>query len=774
MNGHDARLVPAAVAAWSGSLLAVAGPAPRRWAIVGLAVVLVIGAAGLRRRRPGEPAGRTRAAAAAAVVAAVAGSAAMATAVAAADARAWAPVGDRIVLEGRVLEVRGGAGSTWVELSAASWGREAEGSRAAASGAVGVALDDAAGGVPGEAVVEAAVGDTLVVAGRVVSGATPRRAALVRDAVVLARDPPAGWSAAVVRARSGFALAASGLPQPTRGLVHGMVTGDDAAVPAAQLAELRVSGLAHLTAVSGAHFAIVAGAVVAVARRARAARAVIAVAVVGSALALASVVDGGGSVARAVGTAAVAAAALAVGRPSRAVPALAAVVTVLVVVSPRLASDLGFALSVAAVLAIGVVAPALAVPLSRRLHGWLAHAIAMTVAAQAACLPLLASIGADVGPWAVAANAVAAPFAAPVTLLGLAALVVAPAAPVAAAACAQLASWAAWPIALAARAFAAAPGGDLRWPGGVAGAVLALVAAAPLALAGVAPRLALGAHLGLIALVVAPGLLPPALGGAARGWMVAACDVGQGDALVVSAGGAVVMVDAGPPGDGSGDCLRRLGVRAVDLLILTHDHDDHVGGVEELTRRVAVRDVWLPPGASAATVADARGAAHARPAPDAGTRTVLGGVAVTVLQAGPVPASRDGTALNDSSIVTLIEASSGAGGLATLALGDLELDGQARLLSGLATTSAALSVDVLKVAHHGSAVQDPRLVAAVASRVAVISAGEGNRHGHPAPATLALLAGTPVLRTDLCGDILLAPVGGGVGLVRPCPSGVAG
>ncbi|MFC1400064.1 hypothetical protein [Streptacidiphilus sp. N1-5] len=71
-------------------------------------------------------------------------------------------------------------------------------------------------------------------------------------------------------------------------------------------------------------------------------------------------------------------------------------------------------------------------------------------------------------------------------------------------------------------------------------------------------------------------------------------------------------------------------------------------------------------------------------------------------------------------------------------------------------------LDVLKVAHHGSAKQDPDLIRALAPRLALISCGAGNTYGHPAPVTLALLRslGATVLRTDLQGDLAVLDDGG--------------
>jgi competence protein ComEC len=101
-----------------------------------------------------------------------------------------------------------------------------------------------------------------------------------------------------------------------------------------------------------------------------------------------------------------------------------------------------------------------------------------------------------------------------------------------------------------------------------------------------------------------------------------------------------------------------------------------------------------------------------------------------------------------------------SGGLRLLLLGDLEPPAQ-RALARSPAAEALEGVDVLKVAHHGSAYQDPGLMGRVAPRLALISCGEDNSYGHPAPGTVAALrdGGAAVLRTDRDGA--LAVVGGG-------------
>lgn len=100
-------------------------------------------------------------------------------------------------------------------------------------------------------------------------------------------------------------------------------------------------------------------------------------------------------------------------------------------------------------------------------------------------------------------------------------------------------------------------------------------------------------------------------------------------------------------------------------------------------------------------------------------------------------------------------------------LGDLEPPSQQALLREAAGVLRG-GVDVLKVAHHGSAHQDAGLMRAVRARVALISCGAGNSYGHPAPRTVSGLreAGALVLRTDRDGALAVSGEGAGVRVGR--------
>lgn len=279
----------------------------------------------------------------------------------------------------------------------------------------------------------------------------------------------------------------------------------------------------------------------------------------------------------------------------------------------------------------------------------------------------------------------------------------------------------------------------------------------------------------LIALaVVRPVPLPRAVTGwPPPDWRMVACDVGQGDALVLSAGGqgTAVVVDTGPEPRLVDRCLRSLRIRAVPLLVLTHFHADHVDGLPGVLRGRAVGAVettTLDEPADQAAFVRAQAAAARVPVIRAvtGEHRRLGPLDWRVLWPPPTPAAlpvTDDANPNDASVTLLVRVA----GLTVLLLGDLEPDAQRALLTAVPDLGR---IDVLKVAHHGSAYQDPALLARLRPRLALISCGSDNPYGHPSPRTIKALRaqGTTVLRTDTDGPIAVL---GDTGHLRAAPMG---
>ncbi|GAQ63433.1 ComEC family competence protein [Streptomyces scabiei] len=187
-----------------------------------------------------------------------------------------------------------------------------------------------------------------------------------------------------------------------------------------------------------------------------------------------------------------------------------------------------------------------------------------------------------------------------------------------------------------------------------------------------------------------------------------------------------------------------------------HFHADHVMGLPGVLRGRAVGAIaataFEEPAEQAAFV---RAEAAARRIPltraVAGEERRTGSLTWRVLWPPDDAPTPDGP--NDASVTMLVRSA----GLTLLLLGDLEPPGQ-RELARSPDASALGAVDVLKVAHHGSAYQDPGLIRAMAPRLALISVGADNPYGHPAPGTVAALraGGATVLRTDEDGAIAVA------------------
>jgi competence protein ComEC len=287
---------------------------------------------------------------------------------------------------------------------------------------------------------------------------------------LLGRAPP--WQRWAGRIRDAFRQACLGLPSDERGLVPGLVLGDVSAMPPALTQAFRVTGLAHLNAVSGANVAIVLGAVaggfrwVGLGRRTRTIFAAVALG------AFVLLVRPSPSVLRAAVMGAVVLASSLIGRRSSPVPVLSAAVLLLVLVDPFLARSPGFAMSVLATAAIVLVAPGWTDRLSAVVPRPVAAALAVPAAAQLACTPVIVAVFGQLTPLAIPANLLAAPAVAPATLAGIAAALLAVVAATPAAAAAWLASVPAGWLAVVARTFAAVPGAGLRWPAGARGVSL--------------------------------------------------------------------------------------------------------------------------------------------------------------------------------------------------------------------------------------------------------------------------------------------------------------
>ncbi|MFF5626830.1 ComEC/Rec2 family competence protein [Microbacterium sp. NPDC012755] len=756
---RDLRLLPVAGATWGAALLGVFAPEAAPWVAGGSVLAAVIAVVFGSERSSASGSGLS------AVVFSAAAAASLAVCVAL-PARDAADAWDSRFVEA-TCEITSSAsvgrdGRLWVDAELTGIG--SPGDVRPASTPVRLGLDAGEGYDLGAAV---------RIRGEAASTDPGERGALVVFSSSAAIERPAvGIFAVAAGARHEFIARSTRLPEPGAGLLPGLAVGDTRAVGAELNDDMRISGLSHLTAVSGANCAIVVGAafwLVALCGGGRRLRVVLA------AIALAGfvvLVTPEPSVVRAAVMAGAAMLSVLLGRPSAGAGLLALCASAILIVDPWLAATPGFALSVAASGALILLAPPLARGMARWMPQPLALAIGVPLSAQLVCAPIIALFAEQQSLVGVVANMIAEPAAPIATVVGLLACLAAPLPFLADVLAASAWLPAAW-IAATAEVSAELPLAQVPLVPGIGSALLVAVLSAAAALLLVRPkervalirpvRWARATAAVVIVVAVALGgaqvLLrgPLATATSPDGWAIAACDIGQGDALVVRSAGRTALIDTGPDPDLLGDCLRSLGVERVDLLVLTHFDLDHVGGVDVVQGRVdrvlhgpsdAPDDVRLLQRLAA-------GGAHLVDAAS-GLEGMLGDASWRVLW--PQRASSAFPAGNDASVVVEF----GGGGVPrSLFLGDLSAESQ-RMLQRTAHLGSDMTV--VKVAHHGSADQDAGLYEALRPAVAVISVGEGNDYGHPRAEILAILqaVGAHVLRTDQRGRILIGMKDGAV------------
>ncbi|WP_298585897.1 ComEC/Rec2 family competence protein [uncultured Kocuria sp.] len=607
--------------------------------------------------------------------------------------------------------------------------------------------------------------------------------------------------------RERFVLATAGLGPDAAGLLPGMTFGERSGIGPELDQAMRDTGLTHLTAVSGANCALVTALAGHAALSLGAGRRSCLTVGLGALAAFVLLVGPDPSVLRAAVMGGLAALSLLTGRTAVSLATLSGAVIVLVVVRPALAAEYGFVLSVLATAGIVVSGRPLTRWLGTRVPDVLAVAVAIPAAAQLWCAPVLVLLQPAVPVYSLPANVLAAPLVPAVTVCGLAGLLLLslPDGTGAAAAVLPLGAgaMAARLVAGTARSLAGAPGALAPWPEGPPGVLLMVLASAaalltvhaldvrrrrPAPTAGTlradpapAPvpeehwraqarrrrrrRTAASAAVLLLVVLLAVRAAvdarrpPPA-------WEAVVCDVGQGDAVLLRTGpGRAVLVDTGPEPRALERCLRRSGVEHLDLVVLSHAHADHTGGLPALARHGRIDEVWYATAAAGPPEELTRSlpGTPARRPPPGETRT-LGGLRLTVLAPEPTapgrwsdPSSSDE---NNASLVLRAELTGPDSGTTSwLLAGDLEEEGARALVR---TAGPLLDVDVLKVSHHGARNGGTAIIDAASPGLAVVSAGRDNDYGHPHPRIVSHLRGrgVPLVRTDEHGGAYLLREGG--------------
>jgi competence protein ComEC len=549
-----------------------------------------------------------------------------------------------------------------------------------------------------------------------------------------------------------------------RALVLGVVLGEDEGLSETVREDFRASGLAHLLAVSGQNVAFIAGGIYGLAWLVRLPRIWREVVVLAAIAFYVLAVGWQPSVVRAGVAGALVSLAWLVARPSDRWHFLALGALVLLAWTPATLLEPGFQLSFAAVAAIFVGLPrARAVSAGYPIPRGLAEPLVIALVCGLATAPIVLFHFGSAPLYTVPANALAAPAPPLVLGLGLLAAAADPVSPAAATALAWLAGWAAAWLDLVARVAASLPGAQI---GPRTGLTLFALAVAAVVVLRYTPRRRLASGSAKPLLVVAC-LLP--IGAAAwsfrspptwqppAGFRATFLDVGQGDSVLLETASARVLVDEGPPGADVAGQLESLGVRSLSAIVLTHPERDHVGGAASVLRRLRVGTVLDPElAATGPEHEEAVAAARERRVPvreiRAGSVLKVGGLVLRVLWPDDGGLPSENPNLNASVIVASY------GELDVFLPADAESEVTARL--------PLQAIEILKVAHHGSA--DPGLedeLRTLRPRIAVISAGRNNEYGHPRPETLAALATVPglaVYRTDQDGRVVIESDGRGL------------
>ena len=556
------------------------------------------------------------------------------------------------------------------------------------------------------------------------------------------------------------------LGAPAAAVMLGLLMGRSGEVPEDLLRSFRRSGTVHIFAVSGLHVGFVLLALHALLRTLRmpprTARLLTLPFLAGFVL----LVGVRPSLVRATVMATALLVSWSLERRSSPENALGVAAVVLLAARPGAFFDLGFRLSFAATAGVLVFFRPAEERLARLLSGlgrvgtFLASALALSLSAQLGVAPLLTATAGEISVLAPLANLIVVPLAGYGVASGIVSVATVGLPGVGEALAAN-----AWASAVCLRQISAAVG-SVSW----ACVPVASRFAGPLALGVLALALLVraGHHSRRIGLALAASAVT--LAGALAVWgpgrsyaRALVFDVGQGDAILLEIPRRrYVLVDAGPGARANGGrdagrdvlvpYLKKLGVRRLTALIVTHAHADHYGGCPAVLRAVGTRELVLP----ARRLADERLSAVL-------TRATELGAVTTECRAGETlfsgryaleflwpPRAETPTSENDHSIVVLFR----AGEARFLLTGDIERFAEL----GLAESGRNLHVDVLKVAHHGGGTSTTeRFLNSATPRLAVVSVGAHNRYGHPDHAVLERLdrIGCAVLRTDQDGGVVI-------------------
>lgn len=547
-------------------------------------------------------------------------------------------------------------------------------------------------------------------------------------------------------------------------LVAGLAIGDDSSLSASLAEQMKLVGLTHLTAVSGANCAIVIAMTYLILKKLSFGRWLRTFIALLALIGYVQLVGPQPSVIRAAMMAALVLVVVASGRKKSSMGALSLAVVLLLIADPWLSSSYGFALSAAATAGILVLAPVVYERLKVRLPNWLALGLSVSFAAQLACWPILLQLQDGISTYSLLANLLAEPLVAPVTILGLSACLISPVFPGLAATISWVASCLSWVIGQIASKFSALPATTLDWPSGWLGQAfaVAILASVVVWLRFKTQRMrATGAAVSLLSLAIITGSSTAGIV-QSNSWMsgywdVVSCDVGQGDATVIRSNSLVALIDVGRDDRSIDECLSQLGTKTIDLLVLSHFDLDHVGGLSgaisgRLVGKVLISDFEDDRPAVAKALSQLRKQSITPIEAFKGVAGQLGQLSWRVLN--PRKGGYEAEDSNDGSLAMQFVGPD----FDVLALADLGERGQMRIASEIGSSDSTAKPLILKVSHHGSADQFAEFHESLAPDIALISVGKSNSYGHPTTRTLSLLTrvGSTILRTDQLGSIALS------------------
>lgn len=554
-------------------------------------------------------------------------------------------------------------------------------------------------------------------------------------------------------------------PDAAKGLLPGLALGDSSALDPELADQMKAAGLTHLIAVSGTNVTLLIVIVLAFLRKFRISRSWQYAATVSALFGFVVLVRPQPSVLRATAMGLVALAATYSKSNKSPVPALSLAVITLVAFDPWLAVTYGFALSVAAtaglILWVNRIQSFLDKNIPKRVPLWVIQILTVTIAAQFAVFPILVALGSPVSLSSIPANMLAVPLAGPAMVLGLLAAIVAPFSLALGTSIAWVAGCFAQGIAIVAQAFGAITWLTIPWPSGKLGILLALLSISGIVQIGIAwSRLSAMQQSQAISLLLTFLILlwaKPDLSfkqWPAPNWIMVSCDVGQGDASVIRTGkNEAVVVDVGGDATAIDKCLRELHITRIPILLLTHFHADHVGGLEGAIRNREIGQIRVSPLNDPPITTRFVNEVLAKMNRKSVVMTYPERFEVNDVTFACIWPSElvlgQGSDANNSSVAIAVDVQN----ISILLTGDIEPPVQEKITKEL----PVVDFDVIKVAHHGSRYQSPDFATWVNAEISFISVGKDNDYGHPAAETISLyeLTGSQVFRTDLSGDLAI-------------------